>query len=116
MAAAKISGVLMITFPTLVSDLEPPTKAERQLAQDFVAERRDEKGRRTHQPSSCGLSRKIETFSERALLPAPVMMIPEFHWQVESRRSVPRRNMRNCYANATPPVFHSRCVPTSLEA
>ena len=79
MAAAKISGVLMIIFPTLVSDLEPPTKAERQLAQDFVTERRDEKGRRTH-PSSFGLSGKIETFSERAL-PAPVMMmIPEFHW------------------------------------
>jgi hypothetical protein len=35
MAAAKISGVLMINFPSLVSDLEPPTKAERQLAQDF---------------------------------------------------------------------------------
>jgi hypothetical protein len=35
--------------------------------------------------------RPFETFSERAL-PAPVMMmIPEFHWQVESRRSVPRK-------------------------
>jgi hypothetical protein len=90
MAAAKISGVLMIIFPSLC-----PISIRRQRLSDswrksFVTERRDEKGRRTH-PSSCGLSGKFETFSERAV-PAPVMMmIPEFHRQVESRRSVPRK-------------------------
>jgi hypothetical protein len=84
---------------------------ERQLPEIVVTFNQD-----VAHPSSCGLSGKIETFSERAL-PAG--------YENDSRILIGRlsleglfqgRNMRNCDANATQPRFPFRCLPTSLEA